>query len=118
MITVLVSLIYKINRLFTRTFGKKINVLILIAGSNQLLQAEKLEVVSKIFEEVTDTRVITVTQDRLTTEMPAVMTQLIIYIFKLSIKLIFLGFLSLIEILISHPLLKSDLDDGYLSYFQ
>ncbi len=36
------------------------------------------------------------------------MTQLIIYVFKLSVKLIFLGFLCLIEILVSHSLLKRD----------
>ncbi len=42
----------------------------------------------------------------LTTEVFAVMTQLIIYVFKLSIKLIFLGFLSLIEILVSYSLFK------------
>lgn len=48
----------------------------------------------------------------LTTEVFAVMTQLIIYVFKLSIKLIFLGFLSLIEILVSYSLFKRECDVG------
>ena len=73
-----------------------------------------MEIIRKINEEVADTRVIAVAQHRLTAEMFAVMTQLIVYVFKLSVKLIFLGSLSLVEILVSHPLLKSDWDVGYL----
>ena len=114
MVAVFVALIYEVNSLFAGAFREQINILTFITDSNQFLQAKKLEIVGEIFEEVADARVIAVTQHRLTTEMFAVMAQLIVYVFKLSIKLIFLGFLSLVEILVSHPLLKCDWDDGYL----
>lgn len=106
MVAVLVAFIDKVNGAFTRALGEKIDILTLIAGGNQFLQAKKLEVVSKTFEEIAYARVIAVTEYRLTTEVLAVMPQLIDYVFKLSIELIFLGFLSPVQIPVCHYLLK------------
>ena len=80
---------YEIYSLFACPFRKEIDILTFIAGRNQFLQTEKLEVIGEIFEKVADARVIAVAQYGLTTGVFAVMSQFVVYVFKLSIKLIF-----------------------------
>ena len=102
-VTILVALVNQIDRFLALTLREQIDILILVAGSYQFLQAEVLEVVGKVREEIADARVVAVAQHGLAAKVLAVVPQLIVDVLQLSIKLILLSLLGLVQILVCHP---------------
>ena len=102
MVAILIAFVNKIYRFLALTLRKQIDVLVLVACGDELLQTEKFEVVGKIGEEIADARVITIAQHGLAAEMLAEMPQLVVDVFKLSVKLILFCLLRLIQILVGH----------------
>ena len=103
-IAVLVTFIYDIYSLLLIVLTKKVNIIILVARANKSFQSKPLKVESKILEELTYTRVVTVAKYRLSLELSAVMIQFSLNVFATSIKLVLLSFLCLmkIRILVCH----------------
>ena len=102
-ITILVALVNQIDRFLALSLREQIDILILVAGSYQFLQAEVLKVVGKVREEIADARVVAVAQHGLAAKVLAVVPQLIVDVLQLSIELILLSLLGLVQILVCHP---------------
>ena len=96
-VAVLVAFIYKIHSLLALVLAEQIHILILVASGYEFLQAEKLEVVGEVSEEVAYAWVVAVAQHRLSTEMVVIVTQFVVYVFELCIELVFFGSLSLVD---------------------
>ena len=61
-----------------------------------------MEVQDEVIEEITHPRVVAVTEDSLALEVSPIVFEFSLYICELGIELIFLGFLSPSELLVSH----------------
>ena len=66
-----------------------------MAGGDELLQAQRVEVEREIAEEITLERVVAIAENRLAAKLIPIMPQLIFYIDKLRIKFVILVFFSL-----------------------
>ena len=88
-VAVLVAFVYKIHSLLALVLAEQIHILILVASGYEFLQAEKLEVVGEISEEVAYAWVVAVAQHGLATEMVAIVAQFVVYVFKLCIEFVF-----------------------------
>ena len=76
--------------------------MILVAGGDELLETQKVEVQDEVIEELTLPRVIAVAEDGLALEVFPIVLELHFYVSQLRIELIFLGFLSPSELLVCH----------------
>ena len=119
MFAVLVALIDEIYRLFHLSLPKRDSRPDSYSRwQSVFFQTEKLEVVGEIFEEVCwreGHRSYTAPSYHGNVRGNGAAHCLCL---QAEYKLIFLGFLSLVEILVSHPLLKSDWDDGLQTKYQ
>jgi len=77
--------------------AEQVHVLVLVTSGNEFLQTEKLKVVSEVSEEIAHTRIITIAQHNLSTEMVTIMLELFVDVFQLRVKLVFLGSLGLVN---------------------
>ena len=89
-VAIAVAEILQPNRPFAVVLAEQVAVLVLVASGNQFLQAQLLEVVTEIMEEVAHTRVVAVAEHRLPLEMRLVMLQFVLNINELGIKFILL----------------------------
>ena len=86
---------------------EEVGLAVPVAGRDEALQSEIVEVVEEVAGEVLNARIIAVAEDRLPLERGFVVSELVLDIRKLRVELVLLGLLSLIQIPISHlPLLK------------
>ena len=74
----------------------------LVAGGDELLETQIVEVQDEVIEEITHPRIVAVAEDCLTLEVLPIVLELSLYVYKLRIELIFLGFLSPSELLVCH----------------
>ena len=74
----------------------------LVAGGDELLETQKVEVQDEVIEEFTHPGVVAVTEDSLILEVFPIVLELRFYVSQLRIELIFLGFLSPSELLVCH----------------
>ncbi len=77
---------------------EQIEILILVTGRYQFLQAKNFEIEKEVFEEIADLRVITVAIHDFVPKMLLVMTKLVFNIRKLGIELIILCPFSLVHV--------------------
>jgi hypothetical protein len=71
--------------------AEQIGVAVLVAGGEQLLQLQLLEVVREVVKEIANLGIVAVAQDGLALEMLRVMPQLLLDVGDLGVKLILLG---------------------------
>ena len=79
-----------IDGLFARLLREQIDVLALVAGGDDALQAEDLETAREVLEEVTAARVVAVAEDGLARELVAVVPHLVLYVGELRVVLVVL----------------------------
>ena len=68
--------------------GKQVRFIVLIAGGDETFESQQFEVEGEVLEEITDTRVVAVTQDYFILEVGPIVLQLIFYIRQLRIELV------------------------------
>ena len=88
-VAIAVAEIFQPNGTFRIILAEKVTVLVLVASGNQLFQSQLLKVVAEIMEKIAYTRVIAITEYRFAFKMCFVMSQFVLYINKLCVKLVF-----------------------------
>lgn len=102
MVAVLVAFVDKINGTLAFVLAEEVHVLIFIACGYEFLQSKKFKVVGEISEEIAHTRVVAVAQYCLSAKMVAIMTQFVVDVFELCVKLVFLCRLSPVDCTFCH----------------
>ena len=74
---VLVAVVLEVDASLRRVRAEQIGVAILVAGGDQLLQFQLLEIVREVVKEIADRRIVAVAQNRLALKMRDVMPQLL-----------------------------------------
>ncbi len=87
-VVALIAVVFEVDSLFPRVLAEHISVAVLVAGGDQLLELQLLEVVREVVKKVTDLGIIAVAKDRLVLEMLGVMPQLFFDVRKLRVELI------------------------------
>jgi hypothetical protein len=87
-IVVLVAIVFEVDSLLRHVLAEEIGVAILVAGGDQFFQLQLLKVVREVVKEITDRGIVAVAQDALVLEMFRAMTQLLLDVRKLGIKLV------------------------------
>ena len=90
-VVVLVAVVFEVDSPLRRVLAEQVGVAVLVAGGDQLLQLQLLEVVREVVKEVADLGIVAVAQDGLALEMLRVMPQLLLDVGKLGVKLVLLG---------------------------
>jgi hypothetical protein len=83
---------------------KQVNVLVLVAGRDEPLETQRLELVGEIVEEIGNTGVVAIAKDRFAFEMSLVMGQLAFDVGELRIKLVLFRFFRVIQQFVGHVL--------------
>ena len=79
-----------IDGLLTRFLSEQIDVLALVAGGDDALQAEDFEAAREVLEEVAAARVVAVAEDGLAPELVAVVPHLVLDVGELGVVLVVL----------------------------
>ena len=103
----LVPFIFQVNGPSRVISAKHIHVLVLVAGGNEFLKPQLLEVVREVMEEITHSRIVAVTVDYLSLKVLFVVLQLPLNVRELGIKLVLLRTFRLMQILIFHSYIIS-----------
>jgi hypothetical protein len=87
-IAILVPLVHEVFSILEVMLAEQVGGVALIAGGYEPLELQLLKVVREVVEEVADERVVAVAEDGLALEMSGIVTQFLLDVRELGIKLI------------------------------
>lgn len=88
---VAVAQVFQPDGLLVVVAAEEVGVLVLVASGDEAFQAQLLEAVGKVVEEVADARVVAVAEDGLPPEVFTVMTEFVLDVGQLSVEFVFLS---------------------------
>ena len=88
---VAVAQVFQPNGLLVVVAAEEVGVLVLVASGDEAFQAQLLEAVGKVAEEVAGARVVAVAEDGLPSEVFTVMTEFVLDVGQLSVEFVFLS---------------------------
>lgn len=98
---VAVAQILQLDGLLAVVAAEEVGILVLVASGDETFQAQLLEAVGKVVEEVADTGIVAVAEDSLPPEVITVVTKLILDVGQLGVELVFLGLVGGLQVFVS-----------------
>jgi len=99
-ILVIIAGVFEVNRLFLVVLAKEVGRVVLVAGRYELFQAEVLEVVGEVVEEVANARVVAVAENRFALEVRGVVPEFVFDVRQLRVELILLRVFRFYEVFV------------------